>query len=281
MEDLNSVLGNDEAPAAPPVVDDEVTEGEIEDETTGEEEEQVAAATVDDEPEPSKVKSELAALAKERERIRQKEAALDNERAQLAEQQQQQREQIPPPNQELKELRKQHRDVLVKLMLDPEDDEAVAEAEALEDRMEELRTVVISNTQKTQNAEEKAQAEYNQTYQEIHEQYPFLDTESEQFNPELNADINAMYYGAIQMGTRPVDALRKAVATFAPAYADQLGGGKKQPVVRAAQRSQTTKPDTTRLSRTGFSEERSMGRRQANGLFTGPTPLDSILSAKQ
>ena len=128
MEELDSILGE-----APEAAEAEVEEAQepADNEATGEEvETQVAAEEsheVEEAPQPSKVKAELAALAKERERIRQKEAALDEERSRLAD-----TKPATPPNEELKELRKQHRQALSASLLETENEDSAKLVDALQ-----------------------------------------------------------------------------------------------------------------------------------------------------
>ena len=93
METIDEILnGSDEGTQQ--VVDQQVhvvDEGQVDDQPTGEDNTQVAAENNGQaDGSQTDVRAELKALAKERERIRQKEAALDAELAKLQEQQQSQ-----------------------------------------------------------------------------------------------------------------------------------------------------------------------------------------------
>lgn len=269
MEELDSILGE-----APEAAEAEVEEAQepADNEATGEEvETQVAAEEsheVEEAPQPSKVKAELAALAKERERIRQKEAALDEERSRLTD-----TKPATPPNEELKELRKQHRQALSASLLDPDDDDSAKLVDELEDKMEALRLSMIHQSQKQMTEQERSVSDYQQVFQTVHDEYPFLDVNHPDVSAELNEDINAYYEGRVSRGDTPAAALRKAVDKFAPAYAakfeDQPRKTQPKPKLDTATRE--------RLGKSGFSEVRSASRTEVARSFTGPTPLASIL----
>ena len=286
MAELDAILnpGKEEPAATAAPAEQETPDQEaeaVEQEDTGEEEAtQVAAESESNEtaPTPAQVKSELAALAKERERIRQKEAALDDERSKLAEQQEAAASNVIQPTAELRELRKQHREALTQLMLEPDDETTQQKIDELEDRMEAVRMSMITESQKSQTKQEKAESAYKEVYSEVHDKYPFLDTEHPQFSMDLNQDINAMYYGSLQMGVPADQALKKAVEKFAPAYAKQLEPQQKQTSTEPPPQRQKEAVNRDKLSKTGFSEVRSMGRRDAKGMFTGPTPLTAVLN---
>lgn len=282
MAELDAILNPEkEEPSAQAVQEtpDQETEAVEPEDTGADETTQVAAESESEEtaPTPAQIKSELAALAKERERIRQKEAALNDERSKLAEQQEAAAANAIQPTAELKELLKQHREALTQLLLEPDDEATQKKIDELDDRMEAVRMSMITEYQTKQTKQEKAESAYNEVYSEVHVKYPFLDTEHPHFNMELNQDINAMYYGSLQMGVPADQALKKAVEKFAPAYAKQLEPQQKQTATEPPPQRQKEAVNRDKLSKTGFSEVRSMGRRDAKGIFTGPTPLTSIL----
>jgi hypothetical protein len=293
MEDMNDILNPPET-TEETATDEEIREepetveapemGE-ENEATGETPTQVAAETTSAD-DAAKVKAELVALAKERERIRQKEAALDEERERLAAGNQQTREetretQTKSPQAELKELRKQHRAALTETLLDPDDTEAAAKVEELEDRMEEVRLSLLTGAQRDATEQERMVNDFNAVYAKAHEEFPFLAVDHPQVNAELNDDINSYYEGRMLKGDSPAVALRKAVDRFAPAYAAGLPSGNADATEQAhAEKTRKAEADRMlrdKLSRGGFSEVRSAGRGQASKPFTGPTPMTNIL----
>jgi hypothetical protein len=258
-------------PGEESVVDESVAEVLEDDESTGEDESQVAAEEITEVEQPS-IKSELSALSKERERIRQKEAVLDEELSRLrssavvSDTATKSSKGTPT----LKELKAKHRAVLVEMLLDPDNADAAQRFDALEDSIEDVRTATLMQQQRNLSAAEDGQARFHTTLQSIYEQYPFLHTDHPEVNAELNEDINAYYYGRLQQGDDAVSAIRKAVDKFVP--------------VKAAAEKKVAKPlDNGRemlLGKTGFSEVRSAGATRTSKPFTGMTPMTSILARK-
>ncbi len=250
---------------------------------TGEEVTQVAAedGSQSDEEQSVTVKSELAALAKERERIRQKEAALDAEIARMQEQQTGHDDaQAVDQNQQqpgLKELRRQYREALSAALIDPSDDEAAQLVEELEDKLESARISMVTQAQKSVSVQEKAEADFKDEYEAVHADYPFLNPDHPQVDALLNADINAFYDGLLKRGESKAVALRKAVDAFAPAQAKKLGlVTTKQTTVRTP--SQTPGSVSREKLKGGFSEVPNTGNTsRTNKPFTGPTPMEDIL----
>lgn len=284
VQTIDEILnGSDEGTEQ--VVDQQVDddEGQGGGQSTGADDTQVAAEGDDqtDAAQPAdEVRAELKALAKERERIRQKEAALDAERAKLQEQQTAGGEGKGSTQQpaELKELRKQYREALAASMIDPDDVEAAQKVEELEDQLESARIALAAQAQKTVSVQEQAAAAFNEVFTAVHAEYPFLDPEHPQADAGLNADINAFYDGLLKRGESQAVALRKAVDTFAPAQAKKLGlTTTKQPT--------TQKPATQAAAgvareklKGGFSEVPSTGGgSRTSKPYSGPTPMEDIL----
>ena len=265
---------------------DEVEEGRVDDQSTGEDDAQVAAENNDQayaaQQQPDDVKSELKALAKERERIRQKEAALDAERAKLQEQQQSQ----PPANTDgqssqpvdLKGLRKMHREALEQAIVDPTDEAAAQRVDELEDQIEAVRLQQIAQALKSETVQERAAAEFDEVFDTVHAEYPFLHPDHPKADVGLNADINAFYDGLLQRGESKAEALRKAVDTFAPAQAKKLG---LETTIRPAAQKPTAKAATSvarEKLKGGFSEvPGTSGSSRTSKPFSGPTPMEDIL----
>lgn len=299
MEDMNDILnppaGNEETPAdsrEETATDEQLHEAREIDETpeTGEENEttgvttQVAAETTSAD-DAAKVKAELAALAKERERVRQKEAALD-ERLAAGERNGTEARETPEatvqtPQAELKDLRKQHRAALTETLLDPDDEEAAAKVEELEERMEELRLSLLTGAQRAASEQERMANDFNAVFKQVHEAFPFLAVDHPQVNAELNDDINSYYEGRLHKGDSPPVALRKAVDRFAPAYAAGLSSDNAAATAQAeeekARKAEANRMIKDKLSRGGFSEVRSAGGSRTSKPFDGPTPLSSVL----
>lgn len=291
METIDEILnGSDEGTQQ--VVDqqvDVVDEGQVDDQPTGADGDQVAAddnndQTDDAQQQPDDVKSELKALAKERERIRQKEAALDAELAKLQEQQQTQQTAGDEGNgqssqpADLKELRKQYREALAASLIDPSDEEAAKLVEDLDEQIEAVRVNQITQAQKTVSVQEKAAAEFTEVFDAVHVEYPFLDPDHPEADAGLNADINAFYDGLLKRGESKAAALRKAVDTFAPAQARKLGLATTiKPAVQKPAAQATTNVSREKL-KGGFSEVPGTGSSsRTSKLFTGPTPMEDIL----
>lgn len=250
---------------------------------------QVAAETTSAESaaDPTQVKAELSALARERARIREKEAALDEGLARLAAgstaTETTQGETATDPRAELKGLRKQHREALLNLQLDPENEEAEQLVDKLEDQMEDLRRSIDNKDRQTMTAQEKSANDFNTVHATVHDEFPFLQVDHPQCDAELNEDINAHYLGRMQKGDSPAVALRKAVDKFAPAYAKGIGavtqndGSATKAAAEKSRKEEADKLVREKLGKGGFSEVRSVGRSQADKPFTGPTPMASIL----
>lgn len=284
-ETIDEILnGSDEGTE---VVDQAANVDEGADGTTGEDDAQVAAendAAAEEVQQQPTMKGELAALAKERERIRQKEVALDAELQKLKGQQQsgegkQQADEAGSQQPTLKELNKQYREALSAVLVDPSDEEAAKLVEDLEEQIEAARIAVATQSLKTVSVQEKAQTEFNEVFDSVHAAYPFLDPDHPQADAVLNADINAFYEGLLRRGESKADALRKAVDTFAPAQAKKLG---LVPAAKAGKPSQSTGSSTAREKlKGGFSEVRNAGNgsRVATS-YSGPTPMDDILGKK-
>lgn len=282
-ETIDEILnGSDESTNQ--VVDQQVddVEGGQDELPTGEDDVQVAAENNDqtDAAQPTEVRTELKALAKERERIRQKEAALDAERAKLQEQQLSQatrgdgEEGSSSTPVELKELRRQYREALEQAIVDPTDEEAAKRVDDLEDRLEAARLQQITQALKSESVQERAVADFNETFDAVHAEYPFLDPDHPQVSKELNADINAFYEGLIKRGESKASALRKAVDTFAPAHARKLGITTTRPAAAQRPAAQAAREKL----KGGFSEvPGTSGGSRTSKPFTGPTPMDDIL----
>lgn len=299
MQDMNDILN-------PPAEERETTPSEdiateesqgkqSTDEVAGETASQVAAES--DADSGAQTKTELAALAKERERIRQMKASLESERAQL----EAERERLSGGKEtrkadeaeagekeesgggkadyrsELKELNRKYRTALQDSMMDPDDEDMAKVVEDLEDRMEEVRLAMLSETNRAASEQEKADSDYRATYTALHEEFPFLSSEHPQCDQELIDDINTYMTGRLRQGDSSVAALEKAVRRFAPAYAERTGlaGGGK-----AADGKEVSGEIARKLSKGGFSEVRSAGRTQQRKPFTGPTPMAAILGSK-
>lgn len=283
-ETIDEILnGSDEGTEQ--VVDqqaDDVEEGQVDDQSTGEDDAQVAAENNDQaDGSQTEVRAELKALSKERERIRQKEAALDAERAKLQEQQQSQQTagtegQSSQPA-DMKELRKQYREALSASLIDPSDEEAAKKVEALEDQLEDARINQVAQVQKSVTAQEKATTDFNEVFNDAHAKYPFLDPDHPQVSKELNEDINAFYEGLLRRGESKAAALRKAVDTFAPAQAKKLGLATTKPAL-PRQGAQAAASVAREKLKGGFSEVHGAGSSSRTGKpFTGPTSMDDIL----
>jgi len=290
METIDEILnGSDEGTQQ--VVDqqvDVVDEGQVDGQSTGVDGDQVAADDTNDQTDDAQqpdgdVKSELKALAKERERIRQKEAALDAELAKLQEQQQSQQATgdqggNAPQQVELKELRKQYREALAASLIDPSDEEAAKLVEDLDEQIEAVRVNQITQAQKTVSAQEKAAAEFTEVLDAVHAEYPFLDPEHPKADAGLNADINAFYDGLLKRGESQAVALRKAVDTFAPAQAKKLGMSTSTKPATQKPAAQAATSVAREKLKGGFSEVPGTGSSsRSNKMFTGPTPMEDIL----
>lgn len=294
MEDMNDILSastettqTEPEPETETELSGQDDGGETGDQQATGETTQVAAETEGDEPAVSSVKAELAALSKERERLRQKEAQLDEERERLLAGSMQtpadgqgdvaDQQEAKDPSAEIKALRKQYREAMAASILDPDDAEAAQLMDDLEDRMEALRLSMVQQAQRTMSAQEKAVAEYDGVYKQMHDDFPFLSPKHPQSNAELNENINTYMAGRIQRGDSHAVALQKAVDAFAPAYAKSIESA-SQDVNRVAETTQTDPHLREKLSRGGFSEVRSVGRTATKPRqFTGPTPMKSIL----
>jgi len=293
MQDMNDILnppsGETETVTTAETAETvENTASDKEQDITGETT-QVAAETKTD------AKDELAALTKERERIRKKEAELDLawgeleiERKRLASQESQ-----ASPEQtgetkaekkdlraELRDLNKQYRTALQDSVLDPEDEETAKLVEELEDKMEEVRIAMLNEAQRTMTSREKADSDYRSTYAALHDEFPFLAPDHPQADADLNDDINTYITGRIQKGDSRHEALEKAVRRFAPAYAERMGISTASVGETDEKRGEPGVDVTRKLSRGGFSEVRSAGRTQRQKAFTGPTPMAAILGSK-
>lgn len=235
------------------------------------------------------VKAELAALAKERERIRRREAAVDEREARLNEKQQASSQQSVNQEQqaastaeqdgdaraELKTLRKQYRDALI--IGDEE------EAERLEDLIDEKQAELSlsaleqkSARQREQQAADREKADFQTAYDQIHDTYPFLKPDHPQASAELNNKINTWMSGLLAQGKSRTEALTEAVEMFVPKSAEQQGQGSE------SVREDSGAADSglqEKLKRQGFSEVRSASTRQAT-TFSGPTPMSAILGGK-
>lgn len=289
METIDEILsGSDEGTQQ--VVDqqvDDVDEGQVDDQSTGVDGDQVAADDINDQTDDAQqpdgdVKSELKALAKERERIRQKEAALDAELAKLQEQQSQQTAgdngqgaSLPA---DLKELRKMHREALEQAIVDPTDEEAAQRVDLLEDQIEAVRLQQITQALKSEKVQEKAVADFTEVFDAVHAEYPFLDPEHPKADAMLNADINAFYDGLLKRGESKAVALRKAVDTFAPAQAKKLGMSTSTKPATQKPAAQAATSVAREKLKGGFSEVPGTGSSsRSNKMFTGPTPMEDIL----
>jgi hypothetical protein len=300
-ETIDEILnGSDESAKAVDQVADveevaDVDEGA--DSATGEDDAQVAAendtaekdadendAAANDEQQQPTMKSELAALAKERERIRQKEAALDAELQRLKGQQsggghQQTGDAEKQPT--LKELNKQYREALSASLVDPSDEEAAKLVDELEDKIESARMALAAQIQKSVSIQEKTATEFNKVYEELHTAYPFLHPDHPQADGDLNADINAFYEGLLKRGESKPDALRKAVETFAPAQAKKLGVAKPSKSENKSESQSKTASVAHEKLKGGFSEVRNAGNGSRTAKpYSGPTPMEDILGSK-
>jgi len=302
MQDMNDILNPpaEEKQAVSAVEETAASESatataaDEKEQVTGEKTQVAAEADADS---GVQVKTELAALTKERERIRQKEAALDAEKAELEAEKQRlagkgskasseetgAREDSGAEKKdlrtELKDLNRKYRVALQDSMMDPDDEDAARLVEELEDKMEEVRVAMVNETQRATNDREKADSDYRTTYAALHGEFPFLSPDHPQADADLNDDINTYITGRLQQGDSRVVALEKAVRRFAPAYAERMGitsGDRGGAVERKEESGYLTK----KLSKGGFSEVRSAGRTQQRKAFTGPTPMTAILGGK-
>jgi len=284
MEDMNDILNTSTA-----VKETAQEETVITTETPGAEENReqetketpLPAAETETAPGTDPVKSELAALVAERRRVKQKENALDEERARLASTasaEPEKKEEAKDAKSELKDLRKQHREALKNSLLDAEDEEAAQLVEELEDKMEELRFTMASQAYRTMTDQEKAVHNYESVHEAVHGEFPFLDPNHPQADKDLNDNINTYMAGRLQNGDSRDVALRKAVDLFAPAYARSLGDDDETDTRDAARtkKEEADKLVRQKLAKGGFSEVRSVGR-SAQGKFSGPTPMAAIL----
>lgn len=295
MQDMNDILNPPaEEKETAPEAEDTTTDkgqGETTDEVTGETT-QVAAEGAES---GAQTKTELAALAKERERIRQMKAQLETEKAQLEAERKSlsgQGGQARPEEtgnkeesgggkadlrSELKELNRKYRAALQDAIMDPDDEDLAKAVEDLEDRMEEVRISMLSETSRAASEQEKAESAYRAAYAALHDEFPFLSPEHPQCDQELIDDINTYMTGRIRQGDSNTEALEKAVRRFAPAYAERAGltGGGK-----AEGGKEESGELARKLSKGGFSEVRSASRTQQRKPFTGPTPMTAILGSK-
>jgi hypothetical protein len=233
----------------------------------------------------TQVHSELSALRKERERVRQKEAALDEERERLTADKPVQQQAPTDQRAELKALAKEHRKALSAVLVDEDDGEAEQALEDIEDKMEALRMAILTGEARTLTAQEKESQSYATERQAIHEAYAFLAPDHPKANAALNGNINVYMSGLISQGHPPSTAMRKAVEMFAPAYAESLGESpdtETDPAITEAaiKKAEADKLITAKLARGGFSEVRSVGKADGKG-FSGITPLSEILSRKK
>jgi myosin heavy subunit len=284
MEDMNDILNTSTAvkeTALDKTV--ETTETPEAEKNREQETKEAAQPAAETQPEHSTdpVKSELAALVAERRRVKQKETALDEERARLfstASAEPEKKEEQPDAKSELKDLRKQHREALKNSLLDAEDEEAAQLVEELEDKMDELRSTMANQAYRTMTAQEKAVHNYESVHEAVHVEFPFLDPNHPRADRDLNDNINTYMAGRLQNGDSRDVALRKAVDLFAPAYAKSLGDdGEADPGDPArTKKEEADKLVRQKLAKGGFSEVRSVGR-AAQGKFSGPTPMAAIL----
>jgi hypothetical protein len=233
----------------------------------------------------TQVHSELSALRKERERVRQKEAALDEERSLLAADKAVQQEAPTDQRVELKALAKEHRKALSAVLVDEDDGEAARALEDIEDKMENLRMSILTGEARTLTANEREAQSYATERQAIHEAYAFLAPDHPKANAALNESINVYMSGLISQGHPPSTAMRTAVEMFAPAYAKSLEespGNEPDPEIAEAaiKKAEADKLITAKLARGGFSEVRSVGKADGKG-FSGITPLSEILKRKK
>lgn len=286
METIDEILnGSDEGTQQ--VVDqqvDVVDKGQVDDQSTGVDGDQVAADDTNNQADDAQqqtdggdVKSELKALAKERERIRQKEAALDAELARLADAHAGNRDADAADvgNVPLRELRKQYREALKASVYDPDDVEAEKLVEELEERIDAAQAQQVQQVQ----AQKAMEQEFSEVFADVHTAYPFLDPEHPKADADLNADINAFYDGLLKRGESKAVALRKAVDAFAPAQAKKLGmATTTKPAAQQKSAAHAAAGVAREKLKGGFSEVPGTGNSsKTSKLFTGPTPMEDIL----
>lgn len=230
----------------------------------------------------SSVDKERAALAKERERVRRKEAELLERESRLnatsgtetgqAEQQaahESDGKETADPKAELKELRSLYRDSLIEGNHE--------EMERLEELIDEKLIEVSMQRQSSMSAQQREQADWNETYTATHDEFPFLKSDHPQASAELNNNINTYLSGAIAQGRPRAKALKEAVNLFAPAYAEKLGLEKES--VNQDEEIDTSAADKVkeRLKKQGFAEVRSASNKAGGKPFNGITPMNVIL----
>jgi hypothetical protein len=215
------------------------------------------------------LKSELSALTKERERIRQKEAALDEERARLAES-----AKVPTEPAATDADLRANAEKVVAALFDNDPEAAV----------EKLMAVLTQRQQEPAVAPEKVAPIVQQI---LNEQRQVQDFEAAQAwfvqnnadldsNPRLAEMVNNEFERNVQSGMTHMQAAQKATESVR-AFVKELGGGDRQPAAPAAPRRSEADSARDKLNRGGFSEVRSAGRSEATKPFTGLTPMTSIL----
>lgn len=144
------------------------------------------------------------------------------------------------PGKTLSELKAEYRELYQDSILDPDDQETAKRLEELDAIIEEEKLRVVESRVRrqleTEASETKAATNLQKVIANAYESYPFLHPDNPDVNPELNANIVNYRVGLEAQGVPKHEALQKAVATFAPAYAEKLGlttgGGEPDTIVR-------------------------------------------------
>jgi hypothetical protein len=126
-------------------------------------------------------------------------------------------------------------------LLEGETDEAIKIRRQINAEYQKLVNNAIKSAKEEARAESKSLSEtekFNLVKEDSFNKYPFLSNESDTFDQELVAEINALAAGYKQtLELSPADALKKAVNKLAPPYKKQLEG-KKTATKQATDRKQ-------------------------------------------
>ena len=240
-------------------------------------EEEVVQATAD--TDKSDVQKERAALGKERERVRRKEAELLERESRLNAGTTAEAEgaAVKPaeaagkadPKAELKELRSLYRNA----MLEGDSEET----ERLEDLIDEKLIETSMQRQSSMSVQQQEEADWKDAYKGVHDDFPFIKADHPQANADLNNNINTYLSGAIAQGKPRAVALKEAVNLFAPAYAARLELESES--VDQGEATDTSAADKVkeRLKKQGFAEIRSANTKGGGKGFSGITPMTAIL----
>jgi DNA repair exonuclease SbcCD ATPase subunit len=295
MENMNDILN-------PPQEQEQETRAEVEttaetetdDTVKGEEKTtRVAAEETEVQPESDPVKAELSALAKERERIRKKEAALDEELARVNGGGSVQQEpaaaaatatvpEIATLEARMAELQDKADDIF-------QESGPTEERKALLAEINKINRQIVKLDVQQEQSQERRQNEVATSLQTVaataYTSYPFLDKDSPDADIDAIDAVRNRRDQLISEGKSPAEALRAAVDEKGPKFAKILGVAVSTPEDDASlgqepadERTAVGTRTTERLARGGFSEVRSVGKSQTAGKsFSGPTPMTSIL----